>query len=164
MSASLWKMQLYVLHLLGACYMPSRCNSAQPSDPIITVMGNNEEFHMREYSYGEKWFSVFSSWFSAAILSRQRITQRYRQKKKLFIFHETWFHACVHFGLIFISSRISSFKFSYRVSVSWYYSRLFTPCAVMIYDTICDMIWNMIWYDIWYDMIWYDMIWYDMIW
>ena len=67
--------------------------------------------------------------FFGAILSRQMVPQRYKQTK-LFISHETWFYNCAHFYFILISNGISFFRLSYRVSVSWYSSRLFTPCTV----------------------------------
>jgi len=74
-----------------------------------------------------------SSWFFfAAILSRQSALQRYKQKKKLFISHEMWLYTCLYFCFLLISKGISFFRFSYRMAVNWYSSRLFTPCAVII--------------------------------
>jgi hypothetical protein len=57
------------------------------------------------------------------------VPQRYNQTK-LFISHEMWFYNWAYFGFILISNGISFFRLSYRASVNWYSSRLFTPCTV----------------------------------
>jgi len=73
-----------------------------------------------------------SSWLFLRPFYQDKGSHNDTSKKKLCISHEMWFYTCVYFCFILISKGISFFRLSYRVSVNWYSSRLFTLCAVII--------------------------------